>query len=86
MKVELFYTPGCTSCVARNEELRAAAHGAVKDLEWRETNVLDNVDRAVEFGVMTLPSMVIDGELVFTSAPTVTQLREALIERSKGRT
>jgi len=58
---------------------------AVQDLEWRELNVVDNLDHAVDLGVLTLPSIVIDGELVFTSMPTVTQLREALIARNKGR-
>jgi hypothetical protein len=57
----------------------------VKDLEWRELNVLDDLDHAVGLGVMTLPSIVVDGELVFTSMPTVTQLRDALIERNRGR-
>jgi thioredoxin 1 len=82
MKVEMFYTPGCSACGARHDELRAAAQEAVKDLEWREINVLDSVDHAVELGVMTLPS---DGELVFTSMPTVAQLRKVLIERTKER-
>jgi hypothetical protein len=31
---------------------------------------------------LTLPSMAIDGELVFTSMPTERQLRAALIERT----
>jgi thioredoxin 1 len=51
----------------------------------REVNVVDNLDHAVDLGVLTLPSIVMDGELVFTSMPTVTQLREALIARNKGR-
>ena len=86
MKVEMFYTPGCSECVAAHAELRTAAQEAVKGLEWREVSVLENLDQAVEFGVITLPSIVIDGELVFTSMPTVTQLRDALIGRTKGRT
>lgn len=85
MKVELFYSPGCSACEARNAELRAEANQVVEGLEWHEVNVLDNVDYAVELGVMTLPSVVIDGELVFTSMPTAVQLRKALVERSKGR-
>ncbi len=60
------------------------AQEVVKDLEWRELNVLDDLDHAVELGVMTLPSIIVDGELVFTSMPTVTQLRDALIERNRG--
>lgn len=83
MKVEMFHAPGCPACVVARDELRTAAQQAVKNLEWREVNVVDNLDRAVEFGVLTIPAIVIDGELVFTSLPTATQLREALIERNK---
>jgi predicted thioredoxin/glutaredoxin len=43
--------------------------------------VVDNIDRAVELGVLTVPSIAIDGELVFTSMPTVTQLRRELTRR-----
>ena len=85
MKVEMFYTPGCPECVSAQAKLRIAAQEVVKDLEWRELNVLDDLDHAVELGVMTLPSIIVDGELVFTSMPTVTQLRDALIDRNRGR-
>lgn len=85
MKVEMFYTPGCSGCVAQHDELRAAAQAAVKDLEWHDVNVLDDIDRAVDLGVLTLPSIVIDGELAFTSMPTAAQFRKALVERSGGR-
>lgn len=85
MKVELFHTPGCPACVVARDELRTAALETVRDIEWHEMNVVDNLDQAVELGVLTLPAVVIDGELVFTSLPSATQLREALIERNKGR-
>ncbi len=85
MKVEMFYTPGCSDCVAAHARLRTAAQEAVKNLVWRELNVLDELDYAVELGVLTLPSIAVDGKLVLTSMPTVAQLRTALIERSKGR-
>ena len=82
----MLYTPGCPECIAAHAKLRTAAQEAVKDLEWREVNVLDHLDHAVELGVMTLPSIVVDGELVFTAMPTAAQLRDALIERTGGRT
>ena len=85
MKVEMFYTPGCSECIAAHARLRTIAQEAVENLEWRELNVLDELDYAVELGVLTLPSIAIDGKLAFTSMPTVAQLRTALIERSKGR-
>jgi len=82
MKVEIFYTPGCSQCVAANVDLRTAAQEAVKNLEWRDLNVLDDLEYAVELGVLTLPSVAVDGELVFTSMPTVAQLLEALRKRT----
>jgi hypothetical protein len=85
MKVEMFYTPGCSECVATRAQLRSAAEQAVKDLQWLELNVLEDLDHAVELGVLTLPAIVIDGEVVFTSMPSVSQLRDALVERNRGR-
>ena len=82
MKIEIFYTPGCFECDAAHAKLRKVAQESVKDLEWRELNVLDDLDYAVELGVLTLPSIAVDGELVFTSMPTVMQLRKALRKRT----
>lgn len=78
----MFYSPGCAACEDRQAELCSAAQEAVKDLEWRNVNVLDSMETAVELGVITLPSIVIDGEVVFTSLPTRAQLCKALTERS----
>lgn len=86
MKIEMFYTPGCSACVAQHDELRAAAQASVTDVEWHDVNVLNNVDHAVDLGVLTLPSIAIDGELAFTSMPTLAQFRKALVERNRGRT
>ena len=81
MKVELFYTPGCEKCADNKDELRAVATELVPDLVWRELNVLDELDYAVEVGVITLPSIAIDGEVLFSSLPTCRQLRRELIKR-----
>ena len=84
MKVELFYSPSCSACLDRQAELRTAARAAIKDVEWREINVLHSLDHAVELGVITLPSIAIDGEVIFASMPTVVQFRKALTERNRG--
>lgn len=84
MKIEVFYAPGCSECAAAHAELRAAAQESVRDLEWRELNVLDELDYAVELGVLTLPSIAVDGELVFTSMSSAAQLCEALRKRMRA--
>src|SRR5258707_15612849 len=82
MRVELFYSDGCEKCAEGKAALKATADELIPSLEWRELNVLDDLDYAVEVGVLTLPSVAVDGELVFTSMPTVGQLREAFRKRT----
>lgn len=78
MKVELFYTAGCNKCTSAREQLKAVAQQVVPGLVWREVNVVDELDYAVELGVLTLPAVAIDRKLVFASLPTPAQLTKAL--------
>jgi thioredoxin 1 len=82
VKVELFYAPGCGKCVETKADLRATAEATAAGVQWREINVLESLDYAVELGVLTLPAVAIDGALVFASLPTPAQLREELLRRA----
>lgn len=84
MKIELFYTPGCTKCAGATAALKAAAQ-ALSGVEWCEVNVLDDLDRAVDLGVLTLPALAVDGKLVFTALPTAEQLVAELRRRDGER-
>ena len=53
----------------------------VTKIQWREVNILDELDHAVELGVMSTPSIAIDGELVFSSLPSAKKLRTELESR-----
>jgi thioredoxin 1 len=46
-------------------------------------DVLKEIDYAVELGVLSLPAITIDKELVFSSLPTLAQLSQALQQRSR---
>ena len=81
MKVELFHSAGCQKCEAAQASLKTAAQQIVEDLDWREVNVMEELDYAVEIGVLSLPAIAIDGELAFSSLPTSQQLRDALLRR-----
>jgi hypothetical protein len=84
VKIELFYTPGCEKCADARDDLRAAAEDVIPGINWRELNALDELDYAVEVGVMTLPAIAIDGEVVFSSLPSRQQLRRELARRKAG--
>jgi len=81
VKVELIYAPGCAECMTARSGLRSAAEAVVDGVEWREIDVLEALDYAVELGVLTLPALAIDGALVFAALPTPAQLREELLRR-----
>ena len=83
MKIELFSSPGCGRCAESREDLKAAALRLAPAVEWRDVNVLEELDYAVQLGILTLPALAIDGALVFTSLPTERQLLSALTKRTK---
>lgn len=82
MIVELFYAPGCEKCAASLAKLKATGLETIAGLTWREVNVLDELDYAVELGVLTPPAVAIDRKLVFASLPTPEQLRGALLRQT----
>lgn len=86
MKLELFRAPGCDRCSAVQSALRAVALETIEGLEWREVDVLDELDYAVSLGVLTLPALALDGELVFAALPSPERLREVLRDRTAGKT
>lgn len=85
MKIELLYSPGCKQCDAARNGLKAAAEQTCADapLVWTELNVLEHLDYAVELGVLTLPAIAIDGELVFASLPSPRELSAELSQRTR---
>ncbi len=82
IKVETFSTAGCGSCAASRDALKAVVDelGAER-VSWREVDVLQEIDYAVELGVLSPPAIAIDGELVFSALPSPGRLRDELLKR-----
>ena len=85
MKIELLYSPGCKQCDTARSGLKAATEQICSDhpLMWTELNVLEHLDYAVELGVLKLPAIAIDGELVFASLPSARELSAELSHRTQ---
>lgn len=82
--VEIFSSPGCGKCGQAKTLLKAVADELGPDtVQWRDVDILEEIDHAVDLGVMASPSIAIDGELVFTSLPSVRRLRAELERRIK---
>ena len=81
VRVEVFSSPGCGKCGHAKEVLRRIAQDMGGGIEWREVNVLEEMDYAVALGVLSTPAIAIDGELVFSGLPSAATLRAALEAR-----
>lgn len=80
--IEIFSSPGCSKCGHAKDVLCKLANELGGDqIQWREVNILDEMDYAVEIGVLSTPSIAINGQLVFTSLPSVAKLRVELQQR-----
>ena len=87
IQVEVFSSPGCNRCGQVFDILQTITRELGADrIEWRKVNVLDELDYAVELGVLSMPAIAIDGELVFKSHPSADKLREALETRLQAQT
>jgi thioredoxin 1 len=82
IRIEVFSTPGCSHCDRARDCLKAVARTfGAQQVTWRDVNLLDELDYAVALGVLTPPSMAINGELVFAKLPSAAQLRDELTRR-----
>ena len=84
MKIELFQTPGCSSCADSRGALRSIAEETVPDVLWRDVDVMEEFEYAIELGVMSLPAIAVNGQLAFSSLPTPAQLKRELERRTLG--
>lgn len=82
LKIEVFSSPGCGKCGHAKDVLRKLADElGGESINWREVNILEELDHAVSLGVLSTPSIAINDELVFSSLPSVKKLRTELLSR-----
>ncbi|VAW63077.1 hypothetical protein MNBD_GAMMA08-418 [hydrothermal vent metagenome] len=84
IKVELFSSPYCTKCKQAKKTLRDLVEeiGGEK-IQYREVNIVEELDYAVKLGILCAPSIVINKELVFSTLPNIKKLRAELMARLK---
>ncbi len=79
IKIEVFSSPGCGKCGHAKKMLRNMIEEMnAERLEWREINILDDMDYSVEMGVLSTPAIAIDGKLVFAGLPSAKKLKKYL--------
>lgn len=82
VKVEVFSSPGCGKCTQAKAVLKSVAEELGQDkVTWRDVSILEEMDYAVNLGVMSTPAIAINGELAFSSLPSAGKLRAELARR-----
>jgi len=79
LKIEIFSSPGCSKCTqAKKQLLKLIAEYNPDDINIEEINVLENLDYAVDLGIVTTPAIAINGKLCFTSLPSIKSLKDKI--------
>lgn len=82
--LELFYSPYCPRCRKARQQVRSlAANWSTERLQFRELDVLQELDRAVAVGVLQTPALAIDGVLIAGPVPSPRALETLLRRRLK---
>ena len=81
LEIEVFTSPGCSKCAHARQVLeRLVEELGDERIRWREVNILDELDYAVDLGVLTTPAIAMNGELVFSGLPSEKAMLKKLSE------
>jgi len=82
IKIELFSSNFCDRCEKAKQRIQEMLDQFSDDaIVYRELDVLEHLDYAVSLGVLTTPTIVINGELAFTGMPPIKNLKDELNKR-----
>jgi glutaredoxin len=80
MLIEIFVAPvGCPSCGKAGQLVKQVA-ADYPQVEIREIDIVDAVDRVAQYGVFSTPFIVMDGKLEFVGVPREKDLRGRIAE------
>lgn len=77
IKVEVFSTSTCPHCPAAIDAAEKAKDKLGDAIDVEAIKIDDNPDnrqRAIDYQIMAVPTIVIDGDVVFVGAPTENEL------------
>lgn len=79
LKVEVFTSPSCPHCPMA-EQVVEEAKKEIDDMDVEIVNIMTDRQRAIDYGIMAVPAIAINGVVEFVGAPT----KEELIAKLKA--
>ncbi|MCD6583893.1 MAG: thioredoxin family protein [Candidatus Omnitrophica bacterium] len=81
--IEEFMSPGCVGCPAVKQMLEELVKELDGEITIEEVDISVDSARAIQYGVMSVPAIAINGILKFIGVPKKEELRKALEEELK---
>lgn len=78
--IEEFMSPGCVGCPAVKEMLEELSIEFKDKLIVEEVDITVDTTRATQYGIMSVPAVVINGILKFVDVPDKEELKKAILE------
>jgi len=82
--VEEFMSPGCVGCPAVKVMLEELSIEFENKLIIEEVDITVDTTRATQYGIMSVPAVVINGILKFVNVPRKEELKKAILEEMEN--
>ena len=78
VKLEVFTSPSCPYCPMAIEVVDAVKKEMPDDIEVEKIDIMQNREKAIEYGLMAVPAVAINGTVKFVGAPEKEELKNAI--------
>jgi thioredoxin 1 len=83
VKVEVFTSPSCPYCPMAVELVEEVKKDMSDDIEVEKIDIMVEREKAIEYGLMAVPAIALNGVVRFVGAPGKEELVAAIKEEAK---
>lgn len=85
ISLKLFSASYCQRCAGAKKQVENLVSQINEDfpsiyIDYQEVDVVSELDLAVEIGILTTPSLVLNSVLIFSAMPSINKLRDVLLQ------
>lgn len=80
VKIEVFTSPSCPYCPMAIEVVDAVKKEMHDDIEVEKIDIMQDREKAIEYGLMAVPAVAINGVVKFVGAPEKEDLKNAIMD------
>ncbi len=78
--IEVFSSPGCVGCPTVKKMLKELSEDIDGDITVEEVDITEDPTRAAEYGIMSVPAVVVNGIFKVAGVPSKQELKASIME------